>query len=48
MAEVALAHKISNAVEAAHRRGDQLEKRREMMRDWFRFLAGEASVRNAR
>ncbi|SFQ00705.1 tyrosine-type recombinase/integrase [Donghicola eburneus] len=30
MAEVALAHRVSNAVEAAYRRGDMLERRREM------------------
>jgi integrase len=38
MAEVALAHRINNAVEAAYRRGDQIEKRREMMNEWGRFL----------
>ena len=41
MAEVALAHKVSNAVEAAYRRGDQLEKRRQMMTAWADFLAGK-------
>ena len=41
MAEVALAHKIPNAVEAAYRRGDQLEKRREMMDDWAKRLVKE-------
>lgn len=41
MAEVALAHKISNAVEAAYRRGDMIEKRRAMMAAWADFLAGE-------
>lgn len=40
MAEVALAHKISSAVEAAYRRGDMIEKRRRMMADWADFLAG--------
>ena len=40
MAEVALAHKISNAVEAAYRRGDMIEKRRAMMAAWVEFLAG--------
>jgi integrase len=40
MAEVALAHKISNAVEAAYRRGDMIEKRRGMMVDWAGFLSG--------
>jgi len=38
MAEVALAHKISNAVEASYRRGDMIEKRRRMMGDWGEFL----------
>lgn len=40
MAEVALAHKISNAVEAAYRRGDMIEKRRAMMSEWVEFLTG--------
>jgi integrase len=39
MAEVALAHRISNAVEAAYRRGDMVEKRRCMMADWVAFLS---------
>lgn len=38
LAEVALAHKISSAVEAAYRRGDMMEKRRGMMSDWAGFL----------
>lgn len=41
MAEVALAHKISNAVEASYRRGDMIEKRRRMMGDWADFVAGK-------
>jgi hypothetical protein len=41
MAEVALAHRISNTVEAAYRRGDMIEKRRAMMADWSGFLSGE-------
>lgn len=40
MAEVALAHKVSNAVEAAYRRGDMLKKRRRMMTAWSEFLNG--------
>jgi len=40
MAEVALAHRISNSVEAAYRRGDMIEKRRRMMADWSDFLNG--------
>ncbi|WP_254216468.1 integrase arm-type DNA-binding domain-containing protein [Tabrizicola sp. TH137] len=39
MAEVALAHRISNAVEAAYRRGDMVEKRRAMMAAWAGFLS---------
>lgn len=40
MAEVALAHRIPNAVEAAYRRGDMVEKRRRMMAAWAGFLEG--------
>lgn len=47
MAEVALAHRISNAVEAAYRRGDMVEKRRGMMEDWAGFLTG-ASICSAK
>ncbi|OUS20366.1 integrase [Rhodobacterales bacterium 59_46_T64] len=46
MAEVALAHRISNAVEASYRRGDMVEKRRKMMGDWAGYLAGAGSVRS--
>jgi integrase len=35
--EQALAHTISNAVEAAYRRGDLFEKRRHLMNDWAQF-----------
>ena len=34
LAEQALAHAIESKVEAAYRRGDALEKRRQMMEDW--------------
>lgn len=44
MAEVALAHRISNAVEAAYRRGDMIEKRRGMMDAWSNFLNGADRV----
>lgn len=37
MAEMALAHTISDKVEAAYRRGDLLEKRRKMMQDWAEY-----------
>jgi integrase len=39
VAEMALAHTVSNSTEAAYRRGDLLEKRRPMMADWAEFLA---------
>jgi integrase len=44
MAEVALAHRITSAVEAAYRRGDMIEKRRRMMADWAAFLTGQAQA----
>lgn len=37
MAEMALAHTVSNQVEAAYRRGDMMEKRRAMMQTWADF-----------
>jgi len=38
MAEMALAHTIGNKAEAAYRRGDLMERRRQMMSDWAEFL----------
>jgi integrase len=38
LGEMALAHVITNKAEAAYRRGDMLERRREMMNDWEIFL----------
>jgi integrase len=43
VAEAALAHAVSNKVEAAYRRTDFLAKRRELMRDWGQYCQGEAS-----
>ena len=37
VAEMALAHTIGNAVEAAYRRGDLFEKRARMMAEWAKF-----------
>lgn len=34
VAELALAHRVGNAVEQAYRRGDALERRRPLMEDW--------------
>lgn len=42
MAEMALAHPINNATEAAYRRGDMMEKRRDMMNAWASFLRGSS------
>ena len=39
VAEMALAHTVGNAVEAAYRRGDLFEKRRLMMQEWAKFLS---------
>jgi integrase len=36
--ELALAHTIKNKAEAAYRRGDQLERRRELMANWGKFI----------
>jgi len=38
VAEMALAHAIGDKVEAAYRRGDLFEKRRQMMQAWAAFL----------
>lgn len=40
IAEAALAHMVSNKVEAAYRRGNLLAKRRDMMRAWENFCEG--------
>lgn len=40
MAEIALAHRVGSEVERAYRRGDMIEKRRQMMADWATFLEG--------
>lgn len=39
VAEMALAHAIGDKVEAAYRRGDLFDKRRQMMRDWAKFVS---------
>jgi len=36
--ELALAHTIKNQAEAAYRRGDQLERRRELMKAWSKYI----------
>ena len=48
VAEMALAHTISNAVEAAYRRGDLFQKRRRLMEAWAVYCnkvpAGDSTV----
>jgi integrase len=39
VAEMALAHTISSAVERAYRRGDLFEKRRRLMDEWAAYCA---------
>jgi len=39
VAEMALAHAIENATEAAYRRGDLFEKRRRLMQAWAKFCS---------
>jgi len=40
IAEAALAHKVGGDVERAYRRGDALERRRDLMQAWDAFCAG--------
>jgi len=44
--EMALAHAVSDAVEAAYRRGDLLEKRRKLMEAWANYCERPAIGRN--
>ena len=39
VAELCLAHEVGNAVERAYRRSDLLEKRRELMTSWGKFVS---------
>ena len=43
VAEKALAHTIKNKVEAAYRRGDLFDKRRQLMQAWANYLAPPAN-----
>ena len=45
LAEMALAHTLTNAVEAAYRRGDMLDKRRRMMEEWAKFCATPSAAK---
>jgi hypothetical protein len=44
VAEMALAHTVGNTVEGAYRRGDLLEKRRQLMEEWARYCATPAAA----
>ena len=43
VSEAALAHVVGDKVEAAYRRGDQLEKRRKLMNAWGNYCSSGAS-----
>jgi integrase len=42
--EAALAHTVKDKTEAAYRRGDLFEKRRELMEAWTRFVEGASAT----
>ncbi len=44
VAEAALAHTLSDSVEAAYRRGDLMDKRRRLMDDWAVFCGRTAAT----
>jgi integrase len=44
LSELAMAHTVSNKVEAAYRRGDMREKRVQLMRDWADYCASSPSA----
>jgi integrase len=44
VAEMALAHAVSDKVEAAYRRGDLLAKRAELMKAWAIYACGSAGA----
>lgn len=45
--EMALAHTIANKAEAAYRRGDLFEKRRELMNAWATYLSADVASASA-
>lgn len=42
LSEMAMAHTVSDKVEAAYRRGDMRDKRRRLMADWAAYCGGKA------
>lgn len=47
MAEMALAHTVDDKVEAAYRRGDMFQRRRQMMDDWAMWCEGQVQTESA-
>jgi integrase len=47
VAEAALAHTVGDKVEAAYRRGDLFEKRRQLMADWAAYCCSDAGSAEA-
>jgi integrase len=45
--ELALSHTIKNKAEAAYRRGDQLERRRDLMNEWNKYIEKSLSKTHA-
>ena len=45
VAEMVLAHAVGDKVEAAYRRGDLLEKRRQVMDEWSRYCSSSPDDR---
>ena len=43
VAELSLAHAVGNSVERAYARSDLIAKRRELLEEWGRFVAGKAA-----
>jgi len=48
VAELCLAHAVGNQTEAAYRRGDMLDRRREVMELWAKFIATKPPTGNVR
>jgi hypothetical protein len=43
LAEHALAHVVADATEAAYRRGDAVERRRQLMDEWSAYAGGSTA-----
>ena len=46
VAEMALAHTVSDKVERAYRRGDLFQKRRQLAEAWAKFCSSPASLKS--